>query len=212
MRKAFFRAAPVLLIPASFLLFYLRGGATDYVVMIIFLACLGFVLWTTRMKQKKVWQTYELVITQSGISRTQYGFPDISILKSDVVEAVQRVDGSISIIAKSRVNNIAIPFAVENRDQLIAEIASFTTIRQLNSDGIWRFYGGITVFIVLLVVCLVSSNRYVTTISGILIVALLGYSIYETSRSKNIESRTKRLAFMAIIPILVLIYWIISRW
>lgn len=204
-RALLIRTIPLLLLPLTVVLIFNRPEKTTAILLILmFLAIIFFVMRNSIKKQKKAWETFELIIGEFNIERKQEGFPDILISKNEVTEAVEAKNGSVSLISKSNSNMIIIPFSVENKAALLETLSEFTTIRKVkNNNGLLLTYGAGIMGIVLLFSFMLSTNFYFTIVTGFILVAFNIWSFIEIQRNKNIDSKVKRSGYFTFILLIV---------
>lgn len=203
-RALLIKTIPLLLLPLTVVLIFSRPEKTTAILLILmFLAIIFFVMRNSIKKQKKAWETFELIIGEFNIERKQEGFPDILISKNEVTEAVEAKNGSVSLISKSNSNMIIIPFSVENKAVLLETLSEFTTRKVKNNNGLLITYGAGIMGIVLLFSFMLSTNFYFTIVTGFILVAFNIWSFIEIQRNKNIESKVKRSAYFIFILLIV---------
>jgi len=208
------RTTPLLLLPmVAVLIFNNPGRATTIILIPIFLGLLVFVMWNSIKKQKKAWATYELTIGDTTIERTQAGFPDISISKSDIVEAIESSNGAITLVTKPKSNSVIVPFAVENKEELLRLIASFVTIRKAkNKYPLLIAYGGSILGLILFFSFMFATDAYLTTVFGSMLLVLCVWGFVATQRNKNVDRKVKRSSYVVFILVIVIISRIIMAW
>jgi predicted membrane-bound mannosyltransferase len=93
------------------------------------LVCAAIGLWGSVRRQRKRWASYELVIDEDTITRTQNNVPTITITKDEIQYMVESAKGVIVI--KSLINNwmIMIPAGIANREDLISILAGLGEIQ-----------------------------------------------------------------------------------
>lgn len=202
------KLTPLLLLPLVAILIVSDPIETSTLLLIpIFLIIIISVLYNSIKKQKKAWETFELTIYESTVERVQEGFPSIYVSKNDIIEALETPNGSITLITNPKSNSIIIPFSVRNKIQLIETISSFTPLRRAeNSNPIFLIYGSGLLGIFLFLSVMLSTNFYLTIVSGSILIIILCWAFIEIQRNKNIENRVKRSSYIGIILLVVVVY------
>ncbi len=200
------RTIPLLLFPLIAVLIFNRTDWTTAVFLIlIFIVIITFVIRNAIKKQRKAWETFELLIDDTKIERNQQGFPGISITKTDIVEAIEAKNGSITLMTRPKANSIIIPFSVQNKVVLKEVISTFTTIREVKKNyGLLLSYGGAILGLVLFFSFMLSTNFYLTISSGLVLFSLCIWGFIATQRNKNIDKKVKRSSYVIIILLIVI--------
>jgi hypothetical protein len=102
---------------------------TMYIVVPMILICIGAGLWIGIRRQRKLWATYELVINEDTIIRTQYNMPTITISKNEIQYIVESDKGIIAIKPVNINQMIIVPAGIANREELIETLAGFGEIQ-----------------------------------------------------------------------------------
>jgi hypothetical protein len=102
-----------------------------YTVIPVIAVCVGISLWASMRRQRKLWDTYELEITEESITRTQHNVPTITFTKDEIQYIVENAEGMIVIKSAETNQMILIPASVADRDELIKTLADFGAIQQI---------------------------------------------------------------------------------
>lgn len=201
------KTTPLLLIPfIVVLLFNQVSGTTKLIQIPIFLLIIFFVMVNSVKKQRKAWVSFQLIIDDFKVERIQEGFPSISVLKSDIVEAVEAPNGAITLIAKERSNSIIIPHSIENKEDLLREISKFVIIKKAKSNfGLLALYGGSILGVILLFSFMLSTNSIIIISTGIALASLCFWAFVEIQRNKNYDKKVKRASYTCFILIIVVV-------
>ena len=121
--------------------------------------------------------------------------------------------GAFSIIGSSKINAIGVPASILRRDELELLLAQIKPLT-LKTSAHWM-----QKYQLLLVVCLIgllflamsAENKLIAIITGIIMLGAMTYSLVVTQVSKNIDARTKRLSWMTLIPIVSILYFVITK-
>lgn len=94
-----------------------------------FLVCAAIGLWGSVRRQRKRWDSYELVINEDYITRTQNNVPTITITKDEIQYMVESAKGVVVIKSLRSNQMIIIPAGIANRDELLSVLAGFGEIQ-----------------------------------------------------------------------------------
>jgi hypothetical protein len=170
-------------------------------IMVILLFVGGYLGWR---RIKGQFESYTLTITETEIIRVQKNTPTITHLKSDISEIIKQHNGGFSIKKQSINDMIGVPPQIEEYDKLEGILNQIVPIK-VNNSKTWIEKFAIPIAVVnlgLLLCAMYSTNAYLVTISGTTVLISLIYSLFSVNKNKNIDSRTRRLMYVAIIPML----------
>jgi hypothetical protein len=173
-------------------------------IMVIALFVGGYLGWK---RTKEQFKSYTLTITDTEIIRVQKNTPTITHLKSDISEIIKQHNGGFSIMKQSKNDMIGVPSQIEEYDKLEGILNQIMPVK-INTSKSWqeRFIIPITVINLVLMLCAMSStNVYVVSISGTIVLIALIYSFIALNKNKNIDSRTRRFRYFIIFPMLSII-------
>jgi len=111
---------------------YHRENASSdsmYIIVPLILICIGAVLWIGIIKQRKLWSTYELLISEDTIIRKQNNISTITISKNEIQYIVESDKGIIAIKPVNSNQMIIVPAGIGKRDELIENLAGFAEIQ-----------------------------------------------------------------------------------
>jgi hypothetical protein len=155
---------------------------------------LGFRIYRGVNRQKGLFESYTLTITNNLITREQLNTPTISIYFNEVKEIAKHKNGSFTIKGKQTVDLIGIPAQIENYTQLETSLQQIQPIVVKDKVQFIEKYqslaGLVTVGLMLCVYTV--SNKIVVGLTGTALVALLVWSFIKIRSSKNVDSKTKR--------------------
>ncbi|MFY7826890.1 MAG: hypothetical protein ACOVQ4_07185 [Flectobacillus sp.] len=164
-----------------------------YVIPMI-LGALAFGLYRSINRQKEIFESYRLRIDDNGITREQLNTPTITIKSAEVSEIIKNSNGSFTIKGKSFVDIIGVPSQIDNYEKLEKALANIKQISTKNSEPyLQKFRGILSILLIgLMALVYISKDKIIVGISGTVLLAMLGYSVYEVQKSKNIDSKTKK--------------------
>jgi hypothetical protein len=170
-------------------------------IMVILLFVGGYLGWR-RIKEQ--FKSYTLTITDTEIIRVQKNTPTITHLKSDISEIIKQHNGGFSIKKQSINDMIGVPPQIEEYDKLEGILNQIMPVK-VNNSKTWIEKFAIPIAVVnlgLLLCAMYSTNVYLVNISGTIVLISLIYALFSVNKNKNVDSRTRRLMYVAIIPML----------
>ncbi|OQP60385.1 hypothetical protein A3860_33955 [Niastella vici] len=193
-------------LPASFYL-------TMLIPVLVFIAVIAFGVYRSLARVKKMFDSYELLITDKLISREQLNTPTVSIYLSEVQEIIRHKNGSY-IIKGARANDlIMVPKQIENREQLEVVLDQIKPIatkgkaaNQLRAQALLNLAA------LVLMLCVFNfDNKIIVAVAGILCIGLSIFNFIRIQKSKNVDYRTKRIRWINLLALLVVIYFMIFK-
>lgn len=155
---------------------------------------LGLGLYRGTNRQKALFESYVLTITNNLITREQLNTPTISIYFNEVKEIAKHKNGSFSIKGKDATDLIGIPSQIANYSQLETTLQSIQTIIVKDKVSFLQknqsLAGLLTVGLMLCVYTV--NNKVIVALTGITLVALMVWSFLKIRNSKNVDSKTKK--------------------
>jgi hypothetical protein len=187
-----------------------KAKTTSYSIVII-MAVLGFAIYRSNKKQQQLLESYTLTLDEEGIIREQFNTPRIVILYQDLVEIVKNSNGGITIKGGSALNAIGVPPFIDQQERLEALLSERKQIIvKTKTSFLQKFlWVGILLMLATMATVYTSNNKILVAISGTFILALMGYSLYVTQVSKNIDNRTKKgmwLSLLVILSVILVMY------
>ena len=170
----------------------------------LLLGVMVFSISLSMKRLKPVVESFRLKIDHEKIVRGRLHTPDLIILFTDITRIIKNYDGSFTIQGQSKLNPIAVPAQIEHPDQLekiLNEIQSVevkTSKTTLQLLAIPISLSGVFLY----------SVRYITTnetallTSDILLFLILAVSLVFMQLNKNIDTRTKRLGWFVLLPLI----------
>ena len=197
------RTIPLMLMPLVAVLVFTKS---TMIMVPFFLLIVLFVIMNLIKKQKRAWETFELSIDESKIERSQEGYPTISITKTDIKEAILAKNGSITLVAQPNANSIIIPFSVNNKEELLQIISSFTTVRELKkNNNLLYMYGAGILSLIALFSFMLSTNFYLTIGLGAALLVFNIWSFIQIQPNKNLDKKVKRASYFMIFMLIVIV-------
>jgi hypothetical protein len=117
----------------SIFLFLAALIKSNEIIFVIFVICLAFSMGTFYVidkKQKALFESYTLCITEDSITRYQLNTPTITILKSEITIIFKGKYGDMAIFGNNQWNRISIPPQIDDYaalEEQLNSILPFTT-------------------------------------------------------------------------------------
>lgn len=189
-------------------IFALKSDAVNWETMPYFIVLMtgvgAFSVFIGVKRQRKLFESITVKIYEDKIVREQINTPVLTIYINDITRIVKNPNGSFTVLGKSKLNVIGIPAQMEDYqalEQVLNQVKELTI--RASKTSLEKFALPLTLVpAALMIVTMVSKNDLVAVISSALLVIILSVSLAFIIRSMNIDRRTKRLAWIGIIPIL----------
>jgi hypothetical protein len=177
-----------------------------YVIPLLLLP-LGFGIFIGIKRQKKLIESYRLIINEESIVREQFNTSEIAIPIHQISTITKHKNGTITIQGKDKTDTIAIPVQIENYNEILKKIAVFTPIKEIEKENYLQKYSGIlTFFTIGLMFCVYAlKNKIIVGVSGVLLILFLIYSFIAIGKSKNIDNQSKKIRWMLLIVLVSIV-------
>lgn len=163
------------------------------------LGAFGFGLYLAVKRQKELFNSYTLSITDNEITREQKNTPSIKIPFGDVLWITKSGNGTLIIKGKAKTDIILVPPQINNYDQLENALKLIKPLAIPAAGTFLQKYLGLLITLTLVILTIgsmitvyMAQNKIIVAISGILFIGLMLWSFVETRRNKNIDSKTKK--------------------
>jgi hypothetical protein len=188
-----------------FTFFFAQGGTLDYpmyiIIPIVFImGLIGFSIWQGMKKQKALFESYEITISDQLICREQLNTADISILVSEVVEIATYPKGGFSIKGSRNNGTIIIPPQIQNYEQLQATLQQIHPIILKPTSFAKKFIVPLTLLSISLMLCVyLVDDKIIVGASGALLTVLIIWSLVWIQRNKNVDRKTKNSMWIVLL-------------
>ena len=164
------------------------------IVIPIMAAAVGFGLYRGVNRQKSLFESYTLTITNNLVTREQLNTPTISIYFNEVKEIAKHKNDSFTIKGKETVDLIVIPAQIDDYLQLETALQQIQPIVVKDKVSFMEKYQSLTGLLTVgLMLCVYTvNNKIIVTLTGSTLVALMVWSFIKIRSSKNVDSKTKR--------------------
>lgn len=164
------------------------------IVIPVIAAAIGFGLYRGVNRQKTLFESYTLTITNNLITREQLNTPTISIYFNDIKEIAKHKNGSFTIKGKETIDLIGIPAQIDNHPQLETALQQIQPIVAKDKVSFMEKYQILTGLVTAgLMLCVYTvNNKIIVALTGSALVALMVWSFIKIRSSKNVDSKTKQ--------------------
>ena len=175
-----------------------KDKAAEINVLPIFIpvvvAALGFGLYRGISRQKSIFESYTLTITNNLVTREQLNTPVISIYFNDIKEIVKNKNGSFTIKGLNSAGLIGIPAQIDDYSQLETALQQIQPVIIRDKVSLLQKYQSLTGWVTIgLMLCVYTvNNKIIVGLTGTALVALMSWSFMNIRSSKNIDNKTKR--------------------
>jgi hypothetical protein len=172
-----------------------------YIPFIVVL--LAFGIYRGINRQKTLFNSYTLTITNNLISREQVNTPTISIYFNDIKEISKHKNGSFTVKGKDATDIIAIPPQVDNYSQLETTLQGIRPIVAKDNVSFLQKYQSLTALLVVgLMLCVYTvNNKIIVALAGTTFVSIMIWSFIKIRGSKNVDRRTKKIVWWSLIVV-----------
>jgi len=208
-KKMLIRTIPLMLIAITFAIaissINSKAKETDvnvsFIVIPIMLAAVGFGIYNGLKRQKVLFDSYQLTLTDNLISREQLNTPTVSIYFNEITDIFKNKNGGFTIKSKNPTDIIIIPVQIENYVELENTLAK---IKPLTSTPYKNFLQQYSIPITILTMALLLSvytltNKLAVALTGTCLVIILSWSLIQIQKSKNVDERTKRSSWLVLL-------------
>jgi hypothetical protein len=162
------------------------------IVIPLMLMAMGAGIFISIARQKKMYESYRLNISESTIIRIQRFTPAIRISLPEVSQITLNPDNVFTIKGRTIRDIIIVPAQIENYTEvkrLLEEIMPLTTIAKKSFFQKHQLL--ISILLVAFVVTVyISSNKILVALCGTAVIAALVYSFFVGIKNKNIDNWT----------------------
>ena len=191
-----------------------EAGFSGVYSLIFITPMIAFTTYRNLKRQKKMFESYRLTISDDAVIREQDNTPTITIPKNSIKKIIRMPSGMYCVIGESRLNAIAIPAQIEDRDnleQLLSGIMPITV--KTSGTALQWFYTALGLVAVgAAFMGLISENKIIFTVSAMALCAVMLWGFAVIQRSKNFDRRMKRMSYIMIIPFIAVLANVILQW
>ncbi len=183
------------------------------IVIPFIILLIGFSLYTGLKRQKLIFNSYKLTVSQNQIVREQLNTQKISIYHLDIREITKQKNGGLIIKGKDPLDNIYVPAQIDNYmhlEKVLNDIHPVTN--KLNSSFLEKFQALIGLLtLVLFWIVYTADNKIVIGFSGPALIAILIWSFVKIQKNKNIDKRAKSMSWIFLIVLFSIIVLTLTK-
>ena len=159
-------------------------------------------------RQKEIFESYELELTETHITQRRKNTPDTSIALDEIQEIRKTTNGVLTIKSENRFRSIIVPIQIENRHELESILSDITEIKSDEKKAVTSVGTRMLPFLVMGLMFLVYSaeNKWLVGAAGVLTAAILLWSFITMQRSTQLDHRTKRLSWIVMVVLASVVY------
>jgi hypothetical protein len=214
-KQLIIKSALFLLIAMSFAVVILFFNAKDKqelfdtlpFLLPIFLFSICYGTFKGLKRQKKLFQSYNLIFSENKVVREQFNTPTINIPFGEIKSISKDKKGGYAIKGKTAVETILIPAQIENYENLevlFDQIKPIENFQQPTFDEKYRI-PMMLLTMVSMVVVFVSFNKILVGVCCLIVSGLLIRSFIQIIKDKNMDSKTKRVGYYSLLVLVSVI-------
>jgi hypothetical protein len=207
-KRLLLRVIPLMLVAVTVGIFIASqnqsADALSLIIAIPFIAAaVIFGLYRGINRQKDLYESYILTLTDNLVRREQLNTPTISIYYNDIQEITKSNNGNFVIKGPDAKNPINVSAQIDNYVLLENELNQIKPITIKSSDSPLQKYQFLFVLLTLALMTSVYlvSNKIVASVSGVSLIGILSWSLVSIRTNKNIDVKTKRAGWVVLIVI-----------
>jgi hypothetical protein len=162
---------------------------------------IGFSLYIGLNRQKLIFNSYKLTVSQNQIIREQLNTQTISIYHRDIIVITKQKNGGFIINGKDPSDKIYVPAQIDNYlhlEKVLNEIYPVTY--KSTAYVLDKFQVVISLLsLILFYIIYTVDNKIVIGFSGPALTAILIWSFFKIQKNKNIDKRTKSMSWIFLI-------------
>jgi len=165
-----------------------------------------FGLYKAINRQRILFESYRLIISENEVRREQFNTPTISILHSDIHSIVKNANGGLTIRGRTNQDIFGVPSQIDNLEQLEQSLNHIKAVTYA-STSIGLKYLFLVAILTLgsMVTVYTATNKILVGFAGTIVTTILVWGFIETQRSKNLDTKTKRGSYLVIIVLISII-------
>lgn len=166
-----------------------------------FLFALCYGIFRGLKRQKKLFQSYSLIFSESNLVRAQFNTPTITIPFGEIKSISKDRNGGYSIKGKTGVETIIIPAQIENVENLEILFYQIKPIENFQPPSFDEKYRIPMMLLTMssMAVVFVSFNKILIGICCLIVSSLLIRSFIQIITNQIIDSKTKRIGYYSLL-------------
>ena len=150
-------------------------------------------------------ETYSLTVGDTFIVRTQSPLPDLNIPFADISRISKIRNGNIVITGKHRNDMIIVYRQIESYDALEQRLQQIYPFTAPPAYTVFTYLLFSLVFAAAMICFYAFRNKMVTAICGPALAGVMIWSLIAVQRNKNLDAKTRKMAWLALLPIVSII-------
>ena len=152
-------------------------------------------------KQRQGWLSWQLLLDEESVTRKQSSLTDMEIQSAEITAVSELSDGTITIHTSRSDRAISIPTSIQDREEIRAHLNGWKEIRRL-ADRRWMNQVLIGIFAAVGFATVWMSETIIVVVpTGLVLIAALLWGLVTMVSSTQIDSRTKRLSWLVLLPL-----------
>jgi hypothetical protein len=176
----------------------------SYVIMsLFFLVVVIFALRKAIGRERESWETFELQVTETALTRRIASHPDITLTRDDVQKIEEAANGILVVRGPTFNQTIFIHYALQQREILRALLATWCPIGTITKKR-WGPLTSIAIYVAMLGIlagAFASANKIVVTICAILVTGLFSWVAWYIYHCKHYDRRLRYSMWFMIFPV-----------
>jgi hypothetical protein len=216
-----FKLVPVILLATAAGItiahYYYRDKGDDFNSLPFVIPIVGlmsiFSIYRSVNKQKELFESYVLSINETSIIREQKDTPTVTLSKWEIAQIQKLSNGYYQIKGSNSSDIICIPPQLEGYTEMEALLLGLSTTNTKQVP--WHERYAIIIIILglgLMVTFFLLKDRILLTLTGLPLIGMLAWSLYEGHRSKNLDKKTKRGLLWLYVVIFAMAARLIASW
>ncbi len=186
------------------------GGEQVYLLFFLVPFMVGLMAFSVNKainQQKKLFESYALMVDDVFVCRQQATVPEIKISWDQVSAIVKNKDGSFIIQGQQKSDVIYVGSQIEGYDELEAVLSSRKEIHPGNGKPNRQSVtlGAVVAALGLMATVYISTNQYLVLVCGLLLSAGLAWSFFVIQSNKNINKKTKRASWWVLFVLIAIL-------
>ncbi len=180
------------------------GWEVPIFYLLFIFAILLFSIFRTIKRQKSIYNSYKLTVTESSLLREQNNLPPVTIAFNEITQINEDRYGNLIIKGVQPQQIIVISIYTENVDQLMRTLPSVHPISEPKTPNILQKYPAILSVLAIgsMLTLYISTNRFIAATGGIICLALMIWSFYKIRTAPVIDKKLSRSSWWILVVIL----------
>ncbi|MFY9824289.1 MAG: hypothetical protein WAM82_23135 [Thermoanaerobaculia bacterium] len=212
LRRAYFaRGVPFAVVAVSLGLFLGLRQSGDWtiaaVMIVLFSGMIGVTVKKGLQKQMDGFRTFRIVLDDDSITRIQDGLPDITLRGAEIRRIVEVTGRGIGVYGQGMLQQFNIPWEIEGFERLRQRLEQWQPVVSKEPKSYSTYLIALAVLAPLAGLVVVETAQSKAVILGVGIPVLVVYAFCGVVmfRSPNVDKRSRKVAWLMLLLILVLV-------